>query len=103
MLYGDKRFLNEDPRETGAIAFCVETPTKIRSKHDAVDASIHIQDCSSKVWLDLSFKTHTGLAKRLKKIDLMIDVLTKGKEQLTLGYQEFEPLKAAFIADKENK
>lgn len=94
MLYGDKKFLNDDPREMGSIAFNIESPKlgdKI-NKYDEVDVCLQMQDCSRRINIDLSFKTEKGLDKRLAKLDVIIETLTKGRIAMEEAWLEFQTL-----------
>lgn len=95
MLYGDKKFLNDDPREMGSIAFNIESPKlgdKI-TKYDAVGVYLQMQDCSNRIDIDLSFKTEKGLDKRLAKLDVIIETLSKGRIAMEEAWLEFQTRK----------
>lgn len=99
MRYIKKAFLSDDYHESGSMVVKCETPREDKEKseldeiiHESniyVDASVTIRSCYGEpVSLDFSFSDEKGYAKRLDKIDLMIDMLCEFKRQLGIHWAD---------------
>lgn len=71
---------------TAAIACQVE----ITNWHKHVMAEVHVSDCDRKISLDFDDSTRSDYNNSLHKIDTMIKVLTKFREQFEVACMEAE-------------
>lgn len=92
MRYIDKRFLSDCHDETGSMvckvvcSASVEEMTAWEAINGVVEATVEIRDCHGKpAWLEFSIDSSHSLSERLDKVDLMIDMLKKFKERLTVA------------------
>jgi hypothetical protein len=100
MRYIRKQFLSDDYHESGSMVVKCENPKDVNAKkneldaiiHEGnvyVDASIQMRDCYGKpIDLDFSFSDESGYAKRLDKVELMIDMLCEFKTQLRIHWAD---------------
>lgn len=94
MKYVSKQFLSSDLDESGNMVVTASTPKA--SDYDMytacnprVNAKVVFRACYGEPCeLDFGFQTDSGLAKRLAKLDLMIEELQGLKEQLTPMWEE---------------
>ena len=82
-----KKFLSDDPFETGAIAASAEVEEDDR--YNNLTAELVIKDCYKTVTLDFYAGTKEKQQDRLKKIDTLIDVLVSFREALPMFYEEY--------------
>lgn len=88
MRHIDKRFLSESIGETGAMVCTIETPlakdisdwTIREGGH--ISGSIQVRDCNGRpVHLDFDSTGQKTFEKRIAKLDLMVDMLTRMRKQ----------------------
>jgi hypothetical protein len=80
----NKKFLSDDPIETGSICWAVESDTSGDRFTQAVEANIKFYDCSRSVVLDFDCYKDSEVADRIKKADILIEELNKFREALVL-------------------
>lgn len=102
MRYINKQFLSDDYHESGSIVVKCETPKDIKADKNEldaiidegdiyVDASVQIRDCYNEpISLDFSFSDEGGYEKRMKKMQLMLDILGEFKEQLSIHWEDIK-------------
>lgn len=93
MKFVNKQFLNDSADETGfivvkALSDRYEDLTDYYAKNPCCNAEVQIGDCSKKVYLDCSVNKDTDLAKRIAKIDVLIDNLLALKEALPRTWED---------------
>jgi hypothetical protein len=82
--YNSRKFLN--PKQGMAAIECsVEAGPYLR---DAVDGHVTISDCNRQVQLDFSMYKKEDAKAKLAKINVLIEELSKFKEQLELATAE---------------
>jgi hypothetical protein len=82
--YNSRKFLN--PKQGMAAIECnVEAGSYLR---EAVDANVSISDCNRQVQLDFSMYKKEDAKVKLAKINVIIEELSKFKEQLELAAAE---------------
>lgn len=94
MRYISKKFLSADLEESGSMVVSASTPKgtdydAYTAHNPRVNAKVVFRACYGEPCeLDFGFQTDGGLAKRLAKLDLMIEELQSLKEQLTPMWEE---------------
>lgn len=71
----DKQFFNESTHEWGYVGWHVSNTRD--DPFPYVTAGLKVADCSDYVWLDFNCTTAQEVPKRIKKLDVLIDSLTK--------------------------
>jgi len=79
----NKKFLSDDPIETGSICWVVDRDGDTSELFSqALEANIKFYDCSRSIVLDFDCYKDTDIADRIKKADILIEELNKFRDAL---------------------
>lgn len=108
MKFTRKEFLNDSAEETGFIVVKCTSPREedletYWAKNPSCDAEIQIGDCSKKVFLDCSVHKDSDVAKRVAKINVLIDNLTLLRDQLSPTWEDAKIVAQKWLEDNDDK
>lgn len=91
-----KQFLSQREYEYGSAAYTIVCEDIIKHKYDEeVQAELKVTDCSRSISLDFGFRNYGEFKERINKLNELIKIAEKMKEDLTEVYN--------FSITRENK